>query len=125
MSINDIWTAGGIIVVLSMIIQITPIKLNPWSWLGRAIGHALNGEIIDMIDEDRASNARYRILRFDDELRHNQRHTKEHFDQLLDDIDRYEQYCAAHPNYKNGKSVEAIENVRTTYRKCVQDKDFL
>ena len=42
------------------------------------------------IGQSEATTCRYRILRFNDEILHEQRHTKEHFDQILDDITRYE-----------------------------------
>jgi len=42
---------GGILFVLSIIIQIAPIKINPWSWLARCIGRAINKDVIEKVDE--------------------------------------------------------------------------
>lgn len=56
------------------------------------------------IGQSEATTCRYRILRFNDEILHEQRHTKEHFDQILDDITRYEKYCDEHPEYENNKA---------------------
>lgn len=75
--------------------------------------------------ETDATNARYRILRFNDEVLHGTRHTKEHFDQILGDINSYESYCNAHPEYENNKAVLAIENIKKVYQKCATDNDFL
>ena len=33
------------------LIQLTPIKINPWTWLGKAIGRAINGEVLSKVDE--------------------------------------------------------------------------
>lgn len=77
------------------------------------------------IDENEATVCRYRILRFNDELIHEEKHTKEHFDQVLDDITRYEKYCDEHPEYENNKAVLAVENVKATYKKCVDKSMFL
>jgi hypothetical protein len=74
---------------------------------------------------DKASTCRYRVLRFDDEIRHGVKHTKEHFDQILDDIEGYEHYCEENPEYKNNKAVLAIENVRRVYRECRDNGSFL
>ncbi len=84
-------------------------------------------EIKDCRLQDKADNARYRILRFNDELLHDKsvRHTKEHFDQILSDIDEYEEFCAAHPLYKNNKAIHAIANVKSVYQKCQDESSFL
>lgn len=78
-----------------------------------------------MIAENEATTCRYRILRFNDEVLHDQKHTKEHFDQILDDITRYEQFCDEHPEYENNKAVLAIENIKRIYQKCSDENTFL
>lgn len=74
---------------------------------------------------DYATTCRYRIIRFNDELLENKLHTKEHFDQILDDIDDYENYCKSDPKYKNSKAVIAIEHIRKVYHGCIDTGDFL
>ena len=69
-------------------------------------------------EESRATTCRYRILRFDDEVRHRNKHTKEHFDQILEDIKAYEDYCEGHPHYENSKAKMAIKNIKRVYDKC-------
>lgn len=66
-------------------------------------------------DVNRITTCRYRILRFDDEIRHNDKHSREHFDQVIDDINEYEIYCVQHPDYKNNKAMMAIENIKDVY----------
>lgn len=68
---------------------------------------------------------RYRILRFDDEIRHDKKHTKEHFDQILEDIDKYEKYCDEHPDFPNNKAVFAISNIKDVYAACYENNSFL
>lgn len=75
--------------------------------------------------EGMAYTWRYRILRFDDEIRHDKRHTKEHFDQVLEDIDNYEIYCRNHPSFPNNKAVLAIKNIKDVYDKCTDENLFL
>lgn len=38
------WTAAVFIVLT--LIEITPIKLNPWSWFGKIVGKAFTGEVM-------------------------------------------------------------------------------
>lgn len=75
--------------------------------------------------DERATNWRYRILRFNDEVLHDERHTKEHFDQILEDISKYEKYCDEHQNYKNSKAEMAVKNIKRVYEKCSNDGTFL
>lgn len=76
-----------------------------------------------------ATTCRYRIIRFNDELlqkgEHEILHTKEHFDQILEDIDEYEDYCNLDRDYKNSKAVMAIEHIRQVYQKCADEGTFL
>lgn len=87
------------------------------------------GEKVDQISyinkEGMTLTWRYRILRFNDEVLHGEKHTKEHFDQLLEDITKYERYCRNHPEFPNDKAVCAIKNIRTVYQKCCNEGTFL
>ncbi len=121
------------------LIQISPIKINPWTWIARKIGHAINGELIEKVDkldsrltvmedkqeEREAKNARIRILRFGDECQHEVKHSQEHFDQIIQDIDQYETYCSEHPDFKNNKAVLTISRIKETYKARLKENDFL
>lgn len=76
-------------------------------------------EVVILISESDATQARYRILRFNDEVLEHRKHSREHFDQILEMIDNYETYCDHHPNYENSKCVHAIENIRTVYKEHI------
>lgn len=130
---------GGWLFIAMTLVQITPVKLNPWTWLGRIIGRAINGEVIEKVNdltnevkaikeedsEQWASLSRSHILRFGDELLHGMQHSKEHFDQILIDISKYETYCDEHPAYKNNVANATIRLIRDTYQKCLTDNKFL
>ena len=58
MNLQDIMTSSGALLVLMTLIQIAPIKVNPWSAIGHgckkvmsAIGSALHGDIIGKLDK--------------------------------------------------------------------------
>lgn len=123
----------------STLIQISPIQINPWSALARWIGRQINKELVDDVnsikdtldkhiatdDERYAKQRRLRILRFNDEVLQQKKHTKEHFDEILDDITEYELYCKDHPNYLNNKAVMAIRNIENVYADCLSKNSFL
>lgn len=138
--IVKITTGGcGALLIILTIIQIAPIKINPWSYIANKIGKAINGEVIEKVDkisidvnnlrnecnEREANLCRTHILHFNDEILHDIRHTKEHFDQILIDISTYETYCDLHPNYKNNIANDAISRIKRTYQKCGDDGTFL
>lgn len=121
------------------LIQISPIKINPWTWLGRKIGRVINGEVLDELgqlrgrmdrmeaqtEEQNMETARIRILRFGDECKRKIQHGEEHFNQVLEDIDKYETYCAAHPEFKNSKAVLTIARIKECYAERLEKGDFL
>ena len=127
MTLGEIFlSGGGVLVILLSVIEIAPIKANPWSFITRHLGKALNVELAERIDKDEAMSARYRIICFDDELRHsNTKHSEERFNQILDEIDVYERYCADHPKFENNKAVHAIEHVKDVYKKCRDEDSFI
>lgn len=131
--------SGGGLLLLMTIVQIAPIKINPWSWIARRIGKAINGEVLHKIDtisievkeikdsddEQWASLSRSHILRFGDELLHGVAHSKEHFDQILLDISKYERYCSEHPEYVNNIASATIKQIKKTYQRCLEENSFL
>ena len=76
-------------------------------------------------EEERIDRARSRILRFNDEVMIGEEHSKEHFDEILKDIDRYEDYCEKNPSYENNKAVLAIKTIKEEYLYCLEHHDFL
>ena len=134
MSIQELLLkGGGIVFALLTLVQITPIKVNPWSAIARAIGKALIwGDIMAKLeehirvdDERDADMHRYRLLRFNTELLRKTRHTKEEFDEILYSVTYYERYCEDHPKYENNRAVLAIENIKRVYKECMETNDFL
>ena len=77
-------------------------------------------------DEDsRARNARYRILRFYDELCEGRRHSESYFEDILEDIDDYERYCDSHSDFRNNRGQTAMHSIKETYEKRKTSGGFL
>lgn len=88
----------------------------------------LKGSFSQFEDDDalkEAQGARRRILRFNDELLRNIDHSKEYFDDILEDIKTYETYCHTHPAFENGKTVMADKNIKRCYELCMEKQSFL
>lgn len=129
----------GLLVILAGMIKIPKLELNIWNWIGRGIGRSINREVMEQVKNlsekvdtietnaelERVRDSRQRILRFNDEILCGQRHSKEHFDEILDDITVYEHYCNDHKDYENNKAVLAIATIKKTYDNCMDTHDFL
>ena len=127
MTLSEILGTGGItLIAVLAIVEIAPIEINPWSKIARCIGRALNVEVMEKIELDEAVTARYRIIAFDDELRHSDtKHSEERFGQIIDDIDVYERYCREHPKFANNKAVRATKNIMRVYEDCCKENSFV
>lgn len=154
MTFQEIWTTylnsgkfwTAVFVIALTLFEITPIKVNPWSWFAKIIGRALNGEVMKKVDglqtelqsvktdvadireeakEREATNRRTRILEFGDEILHEIDYSKEHWDSILMDVGAYETYCDDHPHYMNHVAKATIKHIKDMYQKHLQEDSFL
>lgn len=139
MTLKEIIGAGGIsLLVLMALIEISPIKLNPWKWIFRAIGRAINGELYEKIDntdgkidgmqlamdENEIDRIRWEILDFANSCRNGRRHTKEEFDHI---INMHQKYIAIlkRRGRTNGQVDLAYRYIEELYMRCQLEGDFL
>ena len=143
----------AVLATLSIVIEVSPIKINPWSKLAENIGKAFNKPALDKItsveqqlkktneklaetnekldghmanDElQKAEDARAAALRFNNELLRNIPHTREEFFEVLQKIDIYEDFCDRHKDYENNRAVHAIANINRVYDERLAKHDFL
>lgn len=83
------------------------------------------GELKEADELKEARSARRRILRTNDEIYNHVKHSREFFDDVLEDINAYENFCRINPDFRNGKAALAIENIERVYRDCMKDGSFL
>lgn len=120
------------------IIQLVPIKIDPWTFVVKWIKKLIIGDIdkkideivrkVDILDlqakEEKALQARTHILRFSDEVYNGDRHSKEYFDDILCDIDDYEAYCNSHPTFKNNRTIASSKLIKETYNRLLNEHKF-
>ena len=142
----------GLLIILFSLIKIKPLEINLWSWILRKIGKAFQGEMIDEVnklnnkmdnlelkvdildlkmtkheekdEEDKVLQKRKDILVFSDEIYNEVYHSKEHFDEIIELIDDYEDYCDAHHNFENNKALIAIQRIKDVYQDCLENHKF-
>ena len=146
--------AGGVcLVILLSLVEISPININPWSKFFRALGKALNKDMLDeinglkteladlkkeikkvddrvdkmdsRIDENNAIQCRSRILRFGDEVSHGQNHSRDHFKQIFCDITTYNSYCHNHPEFQNDMTKITSKRIEDDYMERDKRDTFL
>ena len=148
--ILNLTASGGfwyaVVAVILLLVEITPIKINPLSWIAKIIGRALNNEVMKKVDslqeevksvktdvadireeakEREATNRRTRILEFGDGILHGVDYSKEHWDSILMDISAYEIYCDDHPRYMNNVAKATIRHIKHVYDNHLETDSFL
>lgn len=119
-----------LIVLLFSIVEVSPIKVNPWSWLGSVVGKLIGIKTVSdkvdaleqKVDENQATTIRVRILRFEDEVQNEITHSKDSWDQVMDDIRRYELYTEEHPKFKNNITIASINHLTKKYSELLEKR---
>jgi hypothetical protein len=104
------------------LVEISPIKINPWSALCKWLQKQLS---LDEIKEDLMDSRRTRIIRFDDELIEKRPHRKDMFDAILVDCDKYEKFCQTHHGYINSVANDSIRHIKEVYAELKREDAFL
>ena len=130
-----IFSGGGLI---AAIVSIVTLLLNrKWTNEDRAadkqdqivqeiglVKANLSRHIADNAQED-AKQARRRIIVFADECRRSIKHSEEHFENVLEDIDAYRRYCTNTPAFENSKAVASTNFILDCYDRAKRTNDFI
>lgn len=118
---------GGLIGLIEFLIRRSDEKKDKNSEVLDTLA-AIKDRIIGIesrMDKENADEARRNILFFDDELRRDVDHSEESFNQVLEDIKFYRNYCRTHTDYENDKAVSAISHIRETYQHVKNENKFI
>ena len=118
---------GGLIGLIEFLIRRSDDKKEKNSKVLAAI-QALSDKITAIegrMDKGNADSARRRILAFDDELRRGLDHSEESYNQILQDIKFYRNFCRMHDDYENDKATSAIAHIRETYQRVKNENKFI
>jgi len=132
---KNLWT---IVIIVSIFIQITPIKVNPWSalfkWIGKTItGNAcskIDGLIdkVEKIEKDVKTNEkdriRWEILDFANSCRNNRKHTRDEFQHIVALNDKYKRLLQE-TNDTNGVFEVEYNYIQDLYAERLEKNDFL
>ena len=134
-----------LIIILASLIQISPIKINPWTsfanWLGKALNKPVIAEVakvnkkveevekkldnhITESENQALQSTRSEILSFGSSIISGKNYNKEKFDFMISKCDKYEKYCREN-NVANGVADATIREIRRIYAFRLADGSFL
>jgi len=127
MDFLNVLLGGGIVTLITFLIQRHDNKKDKDNEILQSI-RRLEDKIDNVAqtgDKRNAVEMRVRILHFRDEMLEGRNHTHDSFQQVLSDIDEYEEYCKDHPDFKNNQTVATIEHIKRSYAERLEKHDFL
>lgn len=104
--------------ILGMVIEITPVKINPISWLGKHFNKTTNDkldkleQIVDCNDID---TVRSRIIANDKLLCSGEVFSQDQWNSLYKDIEKWDKYHEKYPDL-NGIIKITIEHIEECYK---------
>ena len=143
MSLNDLLTmlhispGAGMFIVLAVflsLVQIAPIKINPWDtilgWIGSKINAGVKKQLDAVSQQSNVQKEEFRefwidyqreaILRFSRECSQDMSHSREEWNHILDIIKRYETFCSKH-EIANGVIEENSSYLRDLHKQLLQE----
>lgn len=137
MTVMEFWnklTVGGLagwavmlLLILMSLIQISPIRLNPWDRVFSWLGKKMNGHVQDQLKELKKqvsdlwiNSHRQSILTFARECRADIDHDAEEWNHILSVADEYECFCQKNV-VSNGVVKADTEYIRNLYQELSRE----
>ena len=122
---------GVITVIVTTVIQISPLKINPWTWVRKVLSDLIYGEVRNDIKsvkaevtEMKVQNWRWNVLDFANSCKNNRRHTLDEWKHTIQQLAEYERYIERN-EITNGVFEEDARYLREEYQKHCRENDFL
>lgn len=111
---------GLAFLIVTSLIQISPIKINPWSAILKWLGNQLTGDLRKDLNGLITDVRRQTILTFARECRNKEDHSAEEWAHVLNVAAEYEKYCADH-KIVNGVIDADTQYIRGLYQELSRD----
>lgn len=113
------------------IVQITPIKINPWSKILSLLKKCLIGDLDKRVNsleklviDEKVENKRWNILQFANTCHRHVKHTREEWAHCLKELDWYDKFCKEN-DVPNGEMVACSAYLRSLYQDLLKSDSFL
>lgn len=125
--LNYLGVGGILFIILSVFIEIVPIKVYPIKWLGERLNAGMKertDKLEKKLDEHIAQSYRNKILLAQSDLLNKRLFTQEEFDEVIDACTAYESFCKDN-EVVNDKCTLAIRYIKRTYEYCQNNRSFI
>lgn len=115
----------AVFTIILSLVEISPLKINPWQWLKSFAG--LPGRLEKLeheVNDDRAFRWRQMIKNYSRQLECGGKLRDSEWMELLDTIKRYERYCEEHPDFRNGYIADCIEYIKEMHIYVMRTGDY-
>lgn len=133
-----IGSVAGIVALISVFVEITPIKINPVSKALVWVGKKINGEVVSKVedqgkklddlakkmDENEIDRIRWEILDFANSCRNGRHHTKDEFTHIIAQNDKYHRILERR-SMTNGQTELEMQYIIEIYKRCQRENSFL
>ena len=131
-STKELLTSPEVVLVGAVtLIEVAPIKINPWrkllKWIGDVINGELRADVTEMkrdFEQTKANDMRWNILNFANSCRRGETHGKDEWRHVIAQIAEYEEYTEA-KGIVNGVIDEDSHYLRELYMHRNKKNDFL
>lgn len=120
-----------IIAGTSIFFEVSKIKVNPISfilqWVGKRMFEPFNDKMKELertIDENKIDTIKWEILEFANSCRNNRRHTKDEFEHIISQNDKYHKLLEKY-KMENGVFDAEYAYILRLYKRCQDQNDFL
>ena len=130
--LKDIFTTPSVIIFGAItLIEIAPIKINPWAALFKWIGKMINGDLREQVmelkrdfEKKNVEDMRWEILNFANTCRRGTNHSKDEWRHVMDQLYDYEKYTEK-KGITNGVIEEDAHFLRELYHERNLKNDLL
>lgn len=130
--LKDIVTTPSVVIFGAItLIEIAPIKINPWAALFKWIGKMINGDLREQVmelkrdfEKKNVEDMRWEILNFANTCRRGTNHSKDEWRHVMDQLYDYEKYTEK-KGITNGVIEEDAHFLRELYHERNLKNDFL
>lgn len=123
---------------IGCVVQITPIKISPFTalfrWIGKIVNKDVSSQIVDIqreltsqgerIDANEMDRIRWEILDFANSCRNGRKHSKREFEHIFD-LDTKYSSLLERINVKNGVYEEDFRYIKEVYAENMKNNSFL
>lgn len=132
----------ALVIFMLSCVKLPKYELNLWQLFLKSVNKEINSKLDNLYKQfnelkqsfdrhikedtyDEMDQKRRNIINFSSEITRGIRHTEEQYNQIIEDVDEYEEFCEMNSEYHNTKAEASIKNIKCSYEECLKQNSFL